>query len=142
MIDINPRWFAGTQKLETLDLSYNKINRLSKETFKNLTNLRLIRLSRNDLNQLDDGVFGHLKKLKHLDIDGNKLRELKPEVFAGLNKLTHLEIRDLHEDFQLDFNFFKVMPSIEAVFMDERLEEEFKPELSKIYGSKIAFLLN
>ncbi|KAK2859707.1 hypothetical protein Q5P01_004327 [Channa striata] len=74
------------------DLSANKISRIQRSDFDNLSQLENLELNRNFISQLEIGAFTGLTKLKKLNLNNNKLFELGENLFKGLANLTELRV--------------------------------------------------
>lgn len=108
--------FERLQKLEMLDLSWNKISSIHENGFKGLNNLRTLKLNRNHIqkfkvhtfecvtnleelvlsnNQIESIEDGTLKlpSLKHLDLSHNKLKELSNLMFDDCKNLEYLDLQ-------------------------------------------------
>ncbi|UMM11114.1 hypothetical protein L5515_000557 [Caenorhabditis briggsae] len=79
--------------LEQLILKNNSITHLSADVFSTLPHLRLLDLSSNSLLSLPNEVFSKLKNLKTLIISSNDV-QLGPECFSGLSQLHTLSLAD------------------------------------------------
>lgn len=110
-------------KLQKLDLAFNRIDRVDKDAFRKTTSLvdlslqnniisdlnfvsglpiTLVRLhlGNNNITILPNNTFVHLKNLYILDLSGNKIKSLNERTFFGLDRLS-----DLH----LDNNEFEII---------------------------------
>lgn len=108
--------FLSLNKLELLDLSWNRISVIHENGFNGLTALRVLKLNRNQLkklrahtfdgtpfleelilnnNQIDhirDSTF-KLPNLKRLDLSHNKLNNLSDDIFKVCNRLEFLDLK-------------------------------------------------
>ncbi|XP_041971310.1 leucine-rich repeat-containing protein 40 [Aricia agestis] len=84
--------FVGLTKLETLDLSDNRLTILT-NVFLPLSNLQHLNISRNELQNLSDNYFNNWV-LQHLDISHNELRTVAPAALQHLPNLARLLIAD------------------------------------------------
>ncbi|XP_057330247.1 protein artichoke-like [Microplitis mediator] len=75
---------ADLKMLQVLDLSYNHIGVVGKETFKNLINLVELHLYGNWINAISNEAFRPLKKLRLLDLSRNYLENLPLNAFRPL----------------------------------------------------------
>lgn len=73
--------FEHLSSLETLDLSYNYVGKLSIGTFAKLTNLEHLNLGHTNLSNINFGTFFHQKELKSLDLSYNNLSVLNFDIF-------------------------------------------------------------
>lgn len=70
-----------------LNLENNRIKRITKNSLRYLTELKVLRLSNNNINTLEEGCFQDLKNLMKLDLARNDLSELYPGIFSPLKSL-------------------------------------------------------
>ncbi|XP_060080472.1 G-protein coupled receptor GRL101-like [Ylistrum balloti] len=70
-----------------LNLSYNKINQLSIDTFYGLPDLMYLDLSNNQISVLLDSVLSSLPILRYLDLSSNQITVLPDSVFSSLTVL-------------------------------------------------------
>uniref|UniRef100_A0A6C0EAI8 Uncharacterized protein n=1 Tax=viral metagenome TaxID=1070528 RepID=A0A6C0EAI8_9ZZZZ len=77
-------------KLQTLNLSENKLKKIKENTFDNLTNLQQLFLGSNELRIIKENTFDKLTNLHYLDVGNNQLTEIKENAFDRLTDLTHL----------------------------------------------------
>ena len=65
--------FDKLKHLKEIDLSQNRLRRVTKRTFAfSLTwTLESLKLSNNELEMIEEGAFDHLRKRRHLDLTGN-----------------------------------------------------------------------
>lgn len=102
---LSPGTFRDIIKLDILDLSKNKIDYLSIETFKPLANsLTTFLIQVNQLFGMEtsrlSNILNELKKLKNLDVSHNQLTSL-PRI-KSMNSLTHLNLESNHIEFLTD----------------------------------------
>ncbi|XP_076822859.1 uncharacterized protein LOC143469160 [Clavelina lepadiformis] len=91
---LGPNAFYGCTKLETVDLSHNKIKDISPSAFEVPKHMKKLSLAFNHLRFLPGDTFMHLSMLNHLDLSGNKLIVLVPVNFAKLSSLKELILRN------------------------------------------------
>lgn len=91
--EIRPLDFARAKKLESLNLSWNKLSKLSMGPF-NMVNLLSLSLSFNKIKTIDDFAFGNQSSLHELYLDFNKLDTIKRNTFTGLSELRRLHLGD------------------------------------------------
>ena len=68
-------------ELEKLDLSNNKLSRLSGRAFQGLTSLKVLDLRWNKLDVIEKDTFGDLRQLQELLLDHNRLRHISELAF-------------------------------------------------------------
>ncbi|KAE8736544.1 Toll [Frankliniella occidentalis] len=82
--------FRNMSRLRSLDLSYNRVFRLTNVTFAGLGSLQVLTLRNSSLFRLDDGLFLPMERLERLDLSGNPFplyHSLRAELFQGLGGL-------------------------------------------------------
>ncbi|GJQ77739.1 hypothetical protein Trydic_g12852 [Trypoxylus dichotomus] len=79
-------------KLETLDLSNNRIRTFEYAPYRTLGNLQVLNLSANGAYSVKDGYFEGLTNLKCLDLSNNKFSVLTDEVLLPLSNLQYLNL--------------------------------------------------
>ncbi|CAG2223759.1 unnamed protein product [Mytilus edulis] len=72
--------------LKTINLSQNKIQRLSKDFFKSQLKIERIDLSENTFESIDFDI-GHLKSLKYLNLKNNRISYLSASAILQLNSI-------------------------------------------------------
>ncbi|XP_053213413.1 protein artichoke-like [Panonychus citri] len=77
--------------LTRLNLSGNKINKISDKSFSKLKNLRELSLSSNGISKLSAASFSGLKDLESLDLSSNLLNKLERNAFKELKKIKNLD---------------------------------------------------
>ncbi|XP_076878767.1 transforming growth factor beta activator LRRC33-like [Brachyhypopomus gauderio] len=130
--------------LEELDLSYNHLNFIWKEAFKNLFHLRYVNLAKNSLdsnvinnsqafqhiyglkcldislNNLNDDTVGlyihNAKALEHLSLSGNSLSRLTPNLFANNKNLVSIDIEN-NNIFEVDEGTFEPLRKLSILNM-------------------------
>lgn len=79
-------------RLEWLDLSYNILNKLKGQTFRELQSLLTLNISQNSLNELDDQTFVGLINLKMLLLGANHILNVQPNTFAHLQSIIQIDL--------------------------------------------------
>ncbi|KAL1140925.1 hypothetical protein AAG570_000853, partial [Ranatra chinensis] len=90
------------RKLEEVDLSFNRIPKVTTGTFSDLDRLKNLYLPDNIISQVDRGAFANLAELTGLWLRGNRIPNLPPEAFQNL---PNLQILDLAFNSLKEFNF-------------------------------------
>jgi Leucine-rich repeat (LRR) protein len=91
---IDHKTFASLTKVETLNLTNNKLVKITNEPFTELKALESLDLSFNNIESLEAGAFNGLDQLKFLNLSSNKLVELEPQNFKALVNLVTLQIEN------------------------------------------------
>jgi Leucine-rich repeat (LRR) protein len=84
--------FDCLPNLLNLDLSLNRIERISPQAFKNIKSLKQLNLARNKLTQLNDEVFSGLSSLEVLKLDKNSIESIQQNSFSELANLRMLDL--------------------------------------------------
>uniref|UniRef100_A0A1I7XYF5 LRRCT domain-containing protein n=1 Tax=Steinernema glaseri TaxID=37863 RepID=A0A1I7XYF5_9BILA len=77
--------------LRHMDLSRNRIDRLTLGFFSHLPRLETLDLSFNLLNVVPSSVFTYLRELKSLSVSGNRLTDIPPSLFSRSASVRSLE---------------------------------------------------
>jgi Leucine-rich repeat (LRR) protein len=87
-------------KIRYIDLYYNELSTIEKDTFKNMNEMQIISVSTNRVMTIHPDAFKHMKYLKKLGLDHNPLKIIDLELFQSLqpnlNELI-LSSTDLYE---------------------------------------------
>lgn len=76
--------FASLIRLEALILAYNEISSIEQNSFINNWNLRILRLDQNDLKVIEENTFKGLWSLKVLNLASNKIVKIAKCAFRDL----------------------------------------------------------
>uniref|UniRef100_A0A6P7FU58 Chaoptin-like n=1 Tax=Diabrotica virgifera virgifera TaxID=50390 RepID=A0A6P7FU58_DIAVI len=79
-----------------LNLSYNSIETINKNSVQQLSNLKTLDLSHNNLLQVPSQLWMHLPNLKTLELSYNPIKELLFDNFINLQSLQELNIQHLN----------------------------------------------
>ncbi|XP_023932959.1 uncharacterized protein LOC106166963 [Lingula anatina] len=95
--DVDGVFSLELSRLVTLDVSYNKLNRLSKiypsdEVPRALFELTYLKIDWNTIDYLGESLFRGLDSLKELSISHNIIERIHPKAFIGLFNLTRLNL--------------------------------------------------
>ena len=92
-------------KLETLDISYNRLGKMEAKYLMPLTNLTKLYIAENKLSEIDPDALKPLTGLEVLDLGGNNIRKIQgldtlvnlKELWLGKNKIIKIEgLENLH----------------------------------------------
>ncbi|XP_069753549.1 immunoglobulin superfamily member 10 [Narcine bancroftii] len=105
--------FTGLKSLELLMLHSNKIQEIPDKTFEDLESLQVLKMSYNKVKILNRDTFRGLRNIMRLHLDHNNIEFINPEAFYGLTslKLLHLEgnvLQELHRDTFVTFRFSQI----------------------------------
>ena len=101
------------ETLTELDLSFNKIQKLSKKFTSNFINVNKLALSFNGIDFIEDRLFENLKNLKILYLDNNKLKTIRNYTFYNLVKLDTLDM-SYNSIAEIESDAFKSLNSLRA----------------------------
>lgn len=91
---IRKLFFEGTPKIDEIDLSYNKLERIESDTFKGAAvELSRIHLKHNDLIYIENGAFVNSSKLKFLDLSYNMMTSID-QIFKNNPNLRELRLEN------------------------------------------------
>ncbi|KAM0680290.1 hypothetical protein GINT2_001676 [Glugoides intestinalis] len=121
--ELQPNIFNNLQKLESLDLSKNKLTEFPSCVFDDLTNLKSLSLQNNNIKELQPNIFNNLQKLEYLRLYNNKLTEFPSCVFDGLVNLKLLSLQNNNIK-ELQPNIFNNIQKLEYLrFYNNKLTE-------------------
>lgn len=89
---IDEEAFFGLENLVELDISFNKIIFLGRNTFSPLTNLKRLKIEGNNLGSIGNGLLLSLSSLEMIDLSSNKLTRLNNNVFPNSKTLTCINV--------------------------------------------------
>jgi len=114
MQKIDKQVFTNLTQLELLDLSGNKLKAIQKEAFSQLTSLQILMFANNRITSIEDGSFENMANLRTLNLANNKLQTISRGMFRGLH---NLEILDLESNQikQIDWQAFQNMPKLRVL---------------------------
>jgi len=99
--------FPKLYELHTIDLSYNKIKTIYNGVFQVLFSLRFLDLSHNSLKSISSSMFGALPTLLMLDLSYNNLSDVSSSTFTRFSS-----IRDLNVSHNHLTKIFQIPPSL------------------------------
>ena len=142
ILDLGSNKFLGLKNLETLILEkineLGEFNRIEKDAFNGLTNLKKLSLSENHLSYIDPEVFIHTPKLNILSLNYNRLESIDPNVFSHTPKLVKLKICD--NKMRIEENIFSNLKYLKRIKLCKTDLEYIKEDLfENLKKSKIEF---
>lgn len=84
--------FANFTKLQSLDISHNRLTSLRQMALSDLDTLRDLNMSSNQISTIANGAFDSLINLAELDLSDNRLTELTDDAFMMLTSLSNLDL--------------------------------------------------
>lgn len=86
--------FPKLYELHTIDLSHNEIEKIAPEVFQPLFGLRYLNLSNNYLTEITSRTFGKVATVLELSLRENRIENVKPDAFTYLISLQTLDLSD------------------------------------------------
>jgi Leucine-rich repeat (LRR) protein len=130
--DVSEGSFVNMTNLSFLNLSYNNLRRVSRETFRGLENLnRHLGLKNASIYHLEEGAFENLGKLEFLNLEHNpfpRLYNLTAAMFRGLYNLRVLLLSGCEISF-LAPDVFSYLPSLEYLSLRDNQLTTLSPAL-------------
>lgn len=87
---VEPKAFMNVNNLLVLDLSYNRIHAIHKDTFLGLQRLVKLTLRGNNLYSIQNGGFRGIPQLKYIDLSLNVIDEFSDKIFSDLTNLNDM----------------------------------------------------
>ncbi|XP_018410277.1 PREDICTED: toll-like receptor 13 [Nanorana parkeri] len=116
---------------QDLTISYNTINELPRDSFRNLTRLKYLQLDNNKLSILKPGAFSNLTVLNYLNLSYNNINSLSRGVFEGLEHLANLYLQQNSIAF-LDLDVFVPLFSLKSLNLSENQLSNFSEVVDSI----------
>ena len=91
---VDVKHFCGLKKLQIMILKRNEIRILARDSFKELSNLRLLELNGNKIKTIDLKLFSSLTNLFILHLENNEIESLSEQIFNNLKKLTKIYLNN------------------------------------------------
>lgn len=82
----------NSTKLTNLNLSFNRLRKISKKTFYNLINIENLILSYNNISEIENDTFTFLPNLQHLDLSYNNIQASSIRSLQGIPDLIGLSL--------------------------------------------------
>ncbi|XP_031635553.1 protein artichoke-like [Contarinia nasturtii] len=98
---ISNRLFYGALSLSEIDLSFNEINYLNVGTFSELRNLVTLNLGHNLIGMIDKTLFAKNTQIKYLNLQGNRIKRWNSNIFLPLMNGARVRI-DMNEAEEID----------------------------------------
>ena len=108
----------GLDVLQSLNLSYNRIETLRKNTFMSIRKLNYLYLHNNRIQLIESNAFNNLQSLIELKLNNNKIKSITNDNYNGLNFKSSLKNLNLinnsidYIDSNLAVNFKKFLKTI------------------------------
>ena len=123
---LNNTKFATTlpSTLTKIELKWNSISDILRDSFWKLNNLKVLQLDRNFIKEIRRGSFRGLSSLKSLTLNTNEIEEIEEGSFEGLTNLYFLHLKSNFIT-ELDSGIFHDLQNIKYI---------------SIYGNKLSYL--
>ncbi|CAG9839679.1 unnamed protein product [Diabrotica balteata] len=106
--------FARCKNIKSINLSHCLIEKIEPETFFELPNLRVQDLSHNKLTILDKDMFGlHVKELK---LHGNQIQTVKSHAISNLDQISVLDLSHINIT-TIEPNAFVNLPNVQELYL-------------------------
>ncbi|KAG5676259.1 hypothetical protein PVAND_006107 [Polypedilum vanderplanki] len=117
--------FSSSKNLVELYINEIGLEKLSENSFDNLTKLEVISLNKNSLESFPDNIFKNTLGLKVLHASENKISQLKTSTFEKLEKLEYLDLSG-NDIKGIEKNFFDKLKNLKVIKMsnNECLNED------------------
>ncbi|XP_066260002.1 chaoptin isoform X1 [Euwallacea similis] len=113
-----------------LNLSYNNLQSINKNSFQNLVKLKHLDLSHCNMNHIPSHLWPFLTNLKELDISNNPIKEITMDSLHGLKSLQTLNIQNMKRITRFEGKAFLQLRILSELLMQtwpivEKFYEEF-----------------
>ena len=117
--------FIGLIEAKRLLLEYNEIEELNGNVFEGLSNLTLLSLDENKLSRIDSLAFEGLLHLEHLILHRNRITEINESLFKRLSRLKLLKLSE-NKLKSIDSNDFKGLVNLETLHLNNNQIESIE----------------
>ncbi len=121
--------YVKMRRLQSLDLSRNKIQTIGLHTFQHFSDLQEFRIQNNKIEVLHPEWFMGLYSLKYLDISVNPVLHIPDQAFSNCSKIQYLNISHMPNLTHIHFNAFRGLHSLEELILSD------SPKLKYLHGS-------
>ncbi|XP_071050607.1 chaoptin-like isoform X2 [Onthophagus taurus] len=116
-----------------LNLSFNLINHLGTNTFRDLFKLLNLDLSNNLITHIQLKIWSHLPQLKKLNLSNNPIKQINSDSFHQLKNLQSLDIQGLNKLEKFDGKSIEKLEILHTLSIETSLKiDNFKKQLCKI----------
>nr|XP_022900101.1 toll-like receptor 13 [Onthophagus taurus] len=116
-----------------LNLSFNLINHLGTNTFRDLFKLLTLDLSNNLITHIQLKIWSHLPQLKKLNLSNNPIKQINSDSFHQLKNLQSLDIQGLNKLEKFDGKSIEKLEILHTLSIETSLKiDNFKKQLCKI----------
>ncbi len=89
---LDPELLSSYYRLTVILAARNRISKLTRTTFSNLTLLRVLQMNSHPITQIEPGIFDRLTALERLTLTRKNFRSFPANIFAALSHLQYLEL--------------------------------------------------
>ncbi|XP_043273538.1 protein toll-like [Venturia canescens] len=115
-----PKDFFTPPKLERLEIGYNKLASLDRNSFGNLSRLKILNIFDNEIANIEPDTFDGLGALERLDLKLNNLESLPAQIFHRLSKLKAINLsRNNFSEGSLPADLLKNCTDLEEFTLEE-----------------------
>ncbi|KAF4087407.1 hypothetical protein AMELA_G00095220 [Ameiurus melas] len=114
------------RSVRRMNLGFNSISRLDKDSLAKLKNLELLMMHGNNIHQIPDGVFRDLMSLQVLKISYNKVKVITSHSLSGLMRLVRLHLDNNHIEF-IHPDAFRGMTSLRLLHLEGNYLQKLHP---------------
>lgn len=107
---------SDLQSLQKLDLSYNDITRINRDTFRGLHSLNDLYLSNNRLSAISSDSFRGLKKIANIDLSHNYFEVIQIKWLRSLET----QVKTISLDGMYTFYFIKIFDITSQTYVIEK----------------------
>lgn len=107
---------SDLQSLQKLDLSYNDITRINRDTFRGLHSLNDLYLSNNRLSAISSDSFRGLKKIANIDLSHNYFEVIQIKWLRSLET----QVKTISLDGTYTFYFIKIFDITSQTYVIEK----------------------
>ncbi len=126
--------------LETLDLSENKIERITSDMFYGLINIKKLILKKNCLEYIEQGLFDlNMSRLIELNLSSNNLISIEKDIFAELPNLKFLSLGNNQIE-TIEANSFDRLTSLDTLLLNGNRLNNLSNEIFKGLENSLKYL--
>lgn len=122
--------FAGLVRLVVLNLDHNQLTRIDQNVFRGLYSLQILNMENNNIETIADYAFSDLKNLHALTLSQNRLKELEAFHFSDLYVLNQLQL-DRNEIKTVHERAFENITQLQDLALNDNYLEEI-PNLARL----------
>jgi hypothetical protein len=137
IVSIDPNTFANLDNLITINLSRNRIARISRNTFHNLQGLKTLNLSYNRIVNIESQAFAYLPALEQIFLNFNQIVTLEPNSFAELRNLRRINLNQNELRNIINVSTFRGVPRLSEINLSRNPVETIRKDAFNLNHSCI-----